>query len=79
MAAGGQPVSERLIRHTHPDGFRSGQWAAIRAVVPGDDRECYLVEFPDGVTDFWSVEGLPMSPTSSRRSTRERRRVGAQE
>lgn len=45
-----------LIRHTHPYGFRSGHWAVIRAVVPGPDRDCYLVEFPDGVTDFWPVE-----------------------
>ena len=43
------------VRHTHPSGFRAGEWAAIRAIVPGDDRECYLVEFPDGVTDFWVV------------------------
>ena len=43
------------IRHTHPYGFRVGQWAAIRAIVPSGDRECYLVEFPDGVTDFWAV------------------------
>lgn len=45
----------QLIRHTHQYGFRSGEWATIRAVVPSDDRECYLVEFPDGVTDFWAV------------------------
>ncbi len=44
------------IRGTHPYVFRSGDWATIRAVVPGDGRECYLVEFPDGVTDFWPVD-----------------------
>jgi len=49
------------IRHTHPSGFRSGEWADIKAVVPGDGRECYLVEFPDGVTDFWAV-GDPDEP-----------------
>ncbi len=43
------------IRHTHPYGFRSGTWAEIKAVVPGEGRECYLVEFPDGVTDSWAV------------------------
>lgn len=40
---------------THPYTFRSGEWATIRSVVPGDDRVCYLVEFPDGETDFWPV------------------------
>lgn len=49
-------ADEIKIRHTHPNGFRSGEWATIKAVVPGDGRECYLVEFPDGVTDFWAVE-----------------------
>lgn len=50
----------KLIRATHRYAFRSGQWARLRgtAALPGfpeGDRECYLVEFPDGVTDFWPV------------------------
>lgn len=45
-----------LIRATHPYGFRSGQWATLQCVVPGPDRDCYLVEFDDHVTDFWPVE-----------------------
>jgi hypothetical protein len=44
-----------LIRHTHPYGFRSGQWAILRCIVPGPDRDCYLVEFADRETDFWVV------------------------
>lgn len=44
-----------LIRQTHPYGFRSGKWAILRCVVPGPDRDCYLVEFADSVTDFWVV------------------------
>lgn len=44
-----------FIRHTHPSGFRWLQWAEIKCIVPGSDRDCYLVEFPDGVTDFWVV------------------------
>lgn len=43
------------IRATHPYSFRSGEWAALLTTVPGPDRECYLVQFPDGVTDFWVV------------------------
>lgn len=43
------------IRAVHPCSFRSGEWAKLVCVVPGPDRECYLVEFPDGVTDFWPV------------------------
>lgn len=46
----------KRIRSTHPYGFRSGQWADVKGVVPGRDRECYLVEFPDGVTDFWPTQ-----------------------
>lgn len=41
------------IRGNHPYAFRSGEWAELKGIVPGPDRECYLVEFPDGVTDFW--------------------------
>lgn len=44
-----------LIRHTHPYGFRSGTWAILRTRVELQGRECYLVEFADGVTDFWAV------------------------
>lgn len=45
-----------LIRSTHPDAFRSGQWAEVRTVAPGTDRDCYVVEFPDGATDYWVVD-----------------------
>ena len=52
----------RWIRHTHPYGFRSGQWAEILTVAPanGDSDicqpgDCYVVRFPDGVTDFWQM------------------------
>lgn len=44
-----------LIRTTHPYGFRSGEWAMLRCIIPGPDRDCYLVEFGDKVTDFWAV------------------------
>ena len=44
-----------LIRQMHPYGFRSGEWAMLRCIVPGPDRDCYLVEFADSVTDFWVV------------------------
>lgn len=43
------------IRATHPYSFRSGQWARLVSVTSGPGRECYLVEFPDGVTDLWVV------------------------
>lgn len=54
-APGPIPGAMNFIRHTHPDGFRSGEWAILRSIVPGPDRDCYLVEFADGVTDFWAV------------------------
>lgn len=48
-------TTEQKIRSLHPYSFRSGEWAKLVCVVPGEDRDCYLVEFPDGVTDFWPV------------------------
>lgn len=49
------------IRATHHYGFRSGEWANLVCIVPGEEKDCYLVEFPDGVTDFWPVNG-PSDP-----------------
>lgn len=47
-----------MIRGTHPYVFRSGKWAELVCTMddPGKDRRCYLVRFPDGVTDWWPVE-----------------------
>lgn len=41
------------IRSTHPDGFRSGQWAKVLAVTTVTNRPCYVVMFPDRRTDLW--------------------------
>jgi hypothetical protein len=53
------PEPGSQIRATHPDSFRSGEWATLKgtALLPfnGEDRACYLVEFPDGITDFWAI------------------------
>lgn len=45
------------IRATHHYGYRCGEWAEVLATVPdvSRDRDCYLVRFPDGDTDFWPV------------------------
>lgn len=51
-------MGTQFIRTMHPYGFRSGKWAILRCIVPGPDRDCYLVEFADGETDFW-VAGDP--------------------
>ncbi len=56
------PGDATHIRAVQPEGFRAGEWARLRgtAALPGfpeGDRPCYLIEFPDGVTDFWPVEG----------------------
>lgn len=45
----------KLIRATHPYGYRTGEWAEVRMVVPCRSRYCYLVEFPDKATDLWPV------------------------
>jgi hypothetical protein len=44
------------IRATHPYSYRSGQWAELLTTAPGTDRDCYVVQFPDGATDFWVVD-----------------------
>lgn len=41
------------IRATHPYGFRCGEWARLITTIPANGRDCYLVEFEDGVTDIW--------------------------
>lgn len=55
-----EEMSETFIRSTHRYAFRNGEWARLRGTaalpVRGEDRPCYLVEFDDGVTDFWPVE-----------------------
>jgi hypothetical protein len=51
-----------LIRHTHPYGFRTGEWAIARRIVESRGRACYLIEFPkDHVTDVWVVND-PQEP-----------------
>jgi hypothetical protein len=44
------------VRHTHPFAFRSGQWAQILTTVESYGRPCWLVQFPDGVTDWWVID-----------------------
>lgn len=46
----------KRIRGTHPYAFRSGNWARLVTTVEIDGRASYLVEFPDGATDFWAVD-----------------------
>lgn len=48
--------STTLIRTNHPWGFRSGQWAELLTTAPDPEgRDCYVVRFSDGATDFWVV------------------------
>lgn len=45
------------IRANHWAAFRSGKWAKILTIAPdAGDRSCYVIEFPDGATDFWVVD-----------------------
>lgn len=41
------------IRTTHPAGYRCGEWADLVATLPVRGRECFVVRFDDGVTDYW--------------------------
>ena len=58
----GQKKRGTHIRAMHPYAFRSGEWGRIKgtALLPiredEPDRACYLVEFGDGVTDFWAID-----------------------
>ena len=47
-----------LIRATHPDGFRSGEWAQLVGTMedPETGRVCYAVKFGDGAADWWPVD-----------------------
>jgi hypothetical protein len=52
-----RPAKRTMIRGTHPDHFRSGEWAEIVGVglFERTHRICYVVVFPDGETDEWPV------------------------
>lgn len=42
------------VRSHHWAAYRSGQWARILTIAPDPEgRDCFVVEFPDGATDFW--------------------------
>lgn len=41
------------IRQLHPAGYRSGEWATLVNVIPLRGRDCYLVRFDDGASDWW--------------------------
>lgn len=68
----------RLIRTMHPAGFRAGKWGVLMGTVidprPGGDRVCYVVEFSDGVTDFW-VRDDPDGRYEFRDAPGRRRRI----
>jgi hypothetical protein len=42
------------MRH-HGEGFRPGVWGVLRGLDRVHGKDCYLVEFPDGVTAWWPV------------------------
>ncbi len=46
----------RFIRAMHHAAFRAGQWAQILTVADAGERPCYVVQFPDGKTDWWVVD-----------------------
>jgi hypothetical protein len=47
------------VRTMHRYGFRSGSWALVKAwVEDAAEGPCWLVEFPDGVTDWWRCDDV---------------------
>jgi hypothetical protein len=43
------------IRTMHPYGYRSGEWATLAGQVQVKGRDCYVVRFDDGASDFWVI------------------------
>lgn len=50
-------IFPRFIRGTHHHQFRSGEWAEILTIAPSpeDGKDCYVIRFADGKTDWWLV------------------------
>jgi hypothetical protein len=44
------------ITSTHVYGFRYGTWAQLKQLVIISGRQCYQVQFDDGIVDYWPVE-----------------------
>ena len=69
---GRRPVT--AMRH-EGDGHRPGEWAVLRGLDRVHGKDCYLVEFPDGVTAWWplllgaSYEFEQVSDARTERST----------
>ena len=59
-----KPTRRPMIRARHAASFRPGEWAAIVGVevhTPtglNSPRVCFVVEFRDGVRDYWPVENV---------------------
>jgi hypothetical protein len=49
------PRAVREVRQTHPYGYRSGEWAKVLTIVESHGRDCWLVLFEDGNTDWWPI------------------------
>jgi hypothetical protein len=44
------------VRHTHPFGFRAGEWAEILGVAMAHGQLCWHVRFEDdGAEDLWVI------------------------
>ncbi len=43
------------IRHTHPYGYRNGQWAEVFDVIIHTGRPCFVVRFIDNSFDIWPI------------------------
>jgi hypothetical protein len=52
-------ATKHQIRTTHRYGYRCGEWADLLTVAPAPDkRDCYVVRFEDGATDYWVVNDI---------------------
>lgn len=44
-----------FITSNHVDGYRYGRWALLKGLTTLNGKECYIVQFNDGVIDYWPV------------------------
>ena len=47
-------MKKLFYRGTHHYSFRSGKWAEVIG-MKFDRRQCFIVEYPDGVRDYVAI------------------------
>ena len=56
VPSGIHEIRNAQIRTMHQYGYRCGEWATLVSRLHVRGRECYLVRFDDGSSDFWVTD-----------------------